>query len=77
MAHVIKVSFMKTIKFIGHPISLMIIFMLLIIEGDHFGGFYLLYILMALPHAAGYALLAVAGIASLLLGFKIHPEKRP
>ena len=67
---------MKVIKLIGHPVSLVIIFMLLIIEGNHFGGFYLLYLLMALPHAAAYGLLALAGIASLLLGFKIQPEKK-
>ena len=63
------------IKIIGHPVLVMSIYLLLIIEGEHFGGFYLLYLLMALPHGALYALLALAGIIVLLIGYKIQLVK--
>jgi len=61
---------MKAIKIIGHPVFLISIFLLFIIEGDHFGGFYLLFLLFALPHGALYAITAIAGIASLLGGYQ-------
>lgn len=59
---------MKAIKIIGHPIILSFIFLFLLIEGDHFGGFYLLYLLLALPHGAVYAILAFSGIIAVLSG---------
>lgn len=62
---------MKAYIILGHPLVLIGIFLLLIIEGNHFGGFYLLYLLLALPHAALYALLAVAGILLIILGNKV------
>jgi hypothetical protein len=58
---------MKVIRILGHPIVLTVVFLLLLIEGDHFGGFYLIYILLALPHGAIYALLAVGGVILLLI----------
>lgn len=42
-------------------------FLLIIISGQHFGGFYLLYLLLALPYGGIHALLAVAGIVCLAL----------
>ena len=57
---------MKTIKIISHPITLIICFSLVLISGEHLGGFYLLYILLGLPHAAIHSLLAVGGITILL-----------
>ena len=57
---------MKTIKVISHPITLIICFSLVLISGEHLGGFYLLYILLGLPHAAIHSLLAVGGITILL-----------
>jgi membrane associated rhomboid family serine protease len=59
---------MKAIKIMGHPLVLSFIFLFLLIEGDHFGGFYLLYLLLALPHGALYAILAVFGVIAVVLG---------
>ena len=59
---------MKLLKILGHPILLISIFPLLLIEGDKLGGPFLLYILLALPHGASYAVLAVLGVAILLIG---------
>jgi hypothetical protein len=63
---------MKAIKVIGHPVLLMSLFLLLIIEGDNFGGFYLLYLLLALPHGALYAVIAVAGLICIFIGYKTY-----
>ena len=57
---------MKTIKIITHPLSLIISFLLILVSGEHVGAFYLLYILLALPHGSIHSLLAVVGIAILL-----------
>ena len=57
---------MKAIKIITHPLSLIISFLLILISGEHLGAFYLLYILLALPHGGIHSLLAVAGIAIIL-----------
>jgi FtsH-binding integral membrane protein len=59
---------MKAIKILGHPVILMSIFLLLIIEGEEFGGIYLIYLLFALPHAAAYALLALFGLILVTIG---------
>ena len=59
---------MKAINIITHPYLLIISFLLLLISGQHFGGFYMLYLLMALPHGGIHALFAVAGIAILIVG---------
>jgi hypothetical protein len=63
---------MKAIKWIGHPVLLVIIYLLLIIEGDQFGGFFMLYLLLALPHFVPYALAAALGIACIVLGFNLR-----
>lgn len=63
---------MKAVNILGHPVLLISIYLLLIIEGAQFGGLYILYLLLALPHGGNYAVLAVIGIASVLLGYKIH-----
>ncbi len=59
---------MKALKTIGHPIILICIFPMLLIEGDNFGGLYFLYLLMALPHGAPYAIFALLGIVLILIG---------
>ena len=66
---------MKIIKWIGHPVIVICTFLLLITEGENFGGFYVLYLILALPHGALYAILASIGIASIVLGFNIQKEK--
>lgn len=60
---------MKIISTLGHPALLIMVYLLLLIEGDHFGGFYLLYLLLALPHGALYAILAVAGIVLIAIHY--------
>lgn len=57
---------MKTLKIISHPITLIICFLLILISGQHLGGFYLLYIVLGLPHGAIHSVLASAGIGILL-----------
>ena len=57
---------MKAINIISHPLILIIAFSLIIISGQHLGGVYLLYILLALPHAGIHAVLAVSGICILI-----------
>lgn len=73
---------MKAINIITHPVTLIICFLLVMVSGQHFGGFYLLYILLALPHGSVHSVLAVAGITILLFSnykykrqfsFKIEP----
>lgn len=66
---------MKIIKWIGHPVVLISVFLLLIIEGENFGGFYLLYLVLALPHGAPYAVISVFGITSIVIGFNIQTQK--
>lgn len=66
---------MKAIKWIGHPVVLIILFLLLIIEGDNFGGFFLLYLILALPHGVPYALVAITGITSITVGFNVHNKR--
>jgi len=60
---------MKAFKFLTHPVILILSFLLILISGEHWGGFYLMYLLLALPHAGVHALLAVAGIAILVYSY--------
>ena len=66
MVHVTKIIFMKMIKLITHPVTIIIGFLLIMISGEHLGGCYLLYILLGLPHGAVHSLLAIVGIGLLL-----------
>ena len=56
---------MKMIKLFTHPVVIIIAFLLILINGEHLGGFYLLYILLGLPHGAVHSLLAIVGIGLL------------
>jgi len=60
---------MKRINFISHPITLIVCFLFIIISGQHLGGFYVVYILLGLPHGGIHCLLAAAGIGLLLLSY--------
>lgn len=53
------------IKLFTHPVVIIIAFLLILISGEHLGGFYLLYILLGLPHGAVHSLLAIVGIGLL------------
>jgi hypothetical protein len=57
---------MKLIKIITHPITLSISFLIIIISGQHLGGFYLLYILLGLPHGSIHSIFGAVGVATLL-----------
>jgi hypothetical protein len=67
---------MKTIKLLVHPFVLIISFLLILISGEHLGGFYLLYLLLALPIGASHSLLALIGIISILFSYHKYKEKQ-
>ncbi len=62
---------MKALKIIGHPVLLISLYLLLIIEGDQFGGFYLLYLVMAIPHGVPYAIVALIAFLCVFTGYKV------
>lgn len=53
-------------KFITHPLVVIISFLIIIISGQQFGGFYLLYLILGLPHAAIHSVLGILGVVLLL-----------
>jgi GNAT superfamily N-acetyltransferase len=61
---------MKFFKIISHPYTLIICFLMIMISGEHLGGFYALYILLALPFGGVHAFLAIGGIVILLVTHK-------
>lgn len=65
----IKIITMKLLTILTHPVLVICSFLLILISGQHFGGFYLLYLLMALPHGGFHAILALIGIGLLLLSY--------
>jgi amino acid transporter len=68
---------MKIIKWIGHPVILVVLYLLLIIEGDEFGGFYMLYLFLSLPHLVPYSIIAAAGLSFIIIAFNSkRSEKR-
>lgn len=68
---------MKLIKIIGHPVLVMSLFLLILISGEQFGGFYLLYLIMGLPYGAPHTLIALTGLLTMFIGYKIHPKQLP
>jgi hypothetical protein len=66
---------MKIIKWVGHPVIVMVLFLLLIIEGDEFGGFFMLYLLLSLPHLVTYSLVAAAGLILMICAFNYRGSK--
>lgn len=63
---------MKWFKLLGHPIVIISLFLLLIIESEHFGGFYIMYILFGFYSASYFAIAAILGIISVFLGYKVQ-----
>ena len=61
---------MKIIKQLIHPYLLIVSFFVIFISGEHLGGFYLLYLLLALPHGGIHSLLGLFGVVFLSLGHK-------
>lgn len=69
---------MKTISIITHPLFIICSFVFILISGESFGGFYALYLLMALPYGSLYAILAVIGIALMVVNRVIlHGKNKP
>lgn len=60
---------MKVFEIIAHPLTLIVSFFFILISGEHFGGFYLLYLLLALPYGGLHALVAMSGIAVLIVAY--------
>jgi TRAP-type uncharacterized transport system fused permease subunit len=67
---------MKVFKILSHPYTLIICFLMILISGEHLGGFYILYLLLALPHGAIHSILALAGIGVLLFTFYRFQRKK-
>lgn len=60
---------MKIFKIITHPATIIICFLLVLINGENWAGFFLMYILLGLSHGAIHSILAVTGIGILLFSF--------
>jgi hypothetical protein len=63
------------INIITHPLFIIVFFCGLIISGEQMGGFYLLYILLGLPHLALHSVLGIAGIILLLAAYFNGPRQ--
>lgn len=61
---------------IKHPLAVMISFMIVLISGEHIGGFYIIYLLMGITHGTIHTLLGMAGIALLVPGLLITQRKQ-
>lgn len=59
---------MIALKFITHPLTLIISFITLLISGQHIGGFYIVYLILGLSHASIHSILGFTGIGLLLFG---------
>ena len=66
---------MKALKILTHPILLIISFLFVLISGEHLGGFYALYLLLALPHGGIHSLIALIGILVLVIGYNVYSRK--
>ena len=63
-------------KIITHPYIVVISFFIIMISGQHLGGFYLLYLLLALPKGGMHSLLALFGILLLLISYYKYKRKK-
>src|SRR5215203_641622 len=69
-------NIMKALKIITHPYTLIISFCLIIISGEHLGGFYALYLLLALYYGGIHSLLGLAAIILLIVGRNIKSRSK-
>ncbi len=67
---------MKVIKILTHPYTVIISFFIILINGEGWGGFFLLYLLFGLPYAAIHSLLALMGIGLLLFSNQKYKRKK-
>ena len=77
MAHVTKYEFMRAVRILGHPVAVISFFLLVLISGQHFGGFYLLYILMGLPFGASHAIIAMVSLSLMVFSYKVKSDRSP
>lgn len=66
---------MKAIKVITNSYTLIISFFIIIISGQHLGGFYIIYLLIALPYFGIHSILALVGIILLLIIYHTKKNK--
>ena len=66
---------MKLIKIVGHPVSVMCVYLFLLISGKSFGGFYALYILLGLSHGVLDSIVSMSGILVMLLGYSVYRQR--
>ena len=66
---------MRLFKIITHPVLLISIFLVLIINGENWGGVYLWYLLLALPHGAVHSLFAVLGCGLIVYSYARYERK--
>ncbi|QEC69301.1 hypothetical protein FRZ67_19050 [Panacibacter ginsenosidivorans] len=61
---------------ITHPLAVMISFMIVLISGEHVGGFYIIYLLMGITHGTIPSLFGIAGIVLLVPALLIAQRKQ-
>jgi hypothetical protein len=69
MQLMLKFKNMKIFKILSNPYTLILFYSFIMISGEHWGGFYATYVLMALPGGYIHSLLAVSGIISIVAGY--------
>lgn len=67
---------MKIIKILTHPYTVIISFFIILINGEGWGGFFLLYLLFGLPYGAIHSILALLGIGLLLFTYRKYKRKK-
>ncbi|MFC0773377.1 hypothetical protein [Terrimonas alba] len=60
---------MKIAKVLFHPFLLLLSFCLIVISGQHLGGFYVTYIFMTLPYGALHSIAAIVGFSLIALSY--------
>lgn len=66
---------MKWINIIGNPVVFMMLYLLLLIEGnENFGGFYVMYIVGALQAGLLYAKVAAIGLLFVFIGYVLNGQ---
>ncbi len=68
---------MKILTIITHPVLVLCLFYLIMVSGEHLGGPYALYILLAIPHGGIHSILALLGTGLILLSYgKFHRQHK-
>lgn len=67
---------MKLIKIFTHPYTVIISFFIILINGEGFGGFFLLYLLLGLPYGAIHSLVSLIAIIVLVFNYKKYKRRK-